>query len=114
MDLLEALDAVRAELAAVGIRGEVDARDVNPPGAWITIYEITHGVVVCGGDVVRVYVYLVVPDTGTTQAITQLSEMLTSAKTVFDLEDSTYIQSLALPGGNSVPSMRLTVDVHTD
>lgn len=115
MDLLEALDTVRAELASVGIRAEVDPRDVNPPGAWISLNEVQHGVVVDGSGVVRTHVYLIVPDTGIAQSTTQLSEMLTSALRVFDPDEATIVTTVQLPsGGNPLPSLRLTIDVHTD
>lgn len=115
MDLLEALDEVRAELESVGIRAEVDPRDVNPPGAWISVASIEHGTVVCGGSVVRTHVYLIVPDTGVATATTQLSEMLTSALRVFDPDEATTTTSVTLPGsGAALPSLRLVIDVQTD
>jgi hypothetical protein len=115
MDILEALDSVRAELSSVGIRAEVDPRDVNPPGAWIALNSIEHGQVMCGGGVVRTHVYLIVPDTGVAEATTQLSELLTSALRVFDPDDSTTATTVQLPGGgNPLPAFRLTIDVQTD
>ncbi len=115
MDILEALDTVRAELLSVGIRAEVDPRDVNPPGAWISLASIEHGTVVCGGSTVRTHVYLIVPDTGVAMATTGLSEMLTSALRVFDPDDDTTTTTVTLPGGgNPLPALRLVIDVQTD
>lgn len=115
MDILEALDSVRAELSSVGIRAEVDPRDVNPPGAWIALNTIDHATVVCGGSTIRTHVYLIVPDNGVAESTTQLNEMLISALRVFDPDDSTTPTTVQLPGGgNPLPALRLVIDVQTD
>lgn len=115
MDLLEALDMLRAELATVGVRAEIDPRDVNPPGAWLALNAITHNDVMCGGGTVQVYVYLIVPDNGIAQATTQLAELLTSALRVFDPDADTITTSVTLPNaGSGLPALRMTVEVQTD
>jgi hypothetical protein len=115
MELLEALDYVRAELLSVGIRAEVDPRDVNPPAAWITLNQIEHGAVICGGSVIRVHVYLIVPDAGVIESTVQLQDMLNSALRVFDPDDATTPQTVQLSGGgNPLPALRLVLDVQTD
>jgi len=115
VQILETLDAIRAELATVGIRAEVDPRDVNPPGAWIALSSIEHNVAIDGTALLRTHVYLVVPDNGVATATTQLAEMLTSALRVFDPDDDTIPTTIQLPGGgNPLPAYRLTVDYHTD
>lgn len=116
MNILEALDHVRHELQSVGIRAEADPRDVNPPGAWITFESVEHGTVVCGGSVVRVHVYLIVPDTGVAQTTTQLSDMLTDLLRVIDPDEPTTKTSVQLPGAGAagLPSLRVALDVQTD
>lgn len=115
MQILETLDAIRAELASVGIRGEVDPRDVNPPGAWIALSTIEHNVAIAGTGLLRAHVYLVVPDNGVATATTQLTELLNSALRVFDPDDDTIPTTIQLPGGgNPLPAFRLTIDTHTE
>lgn len=114
MDILEALDSIRAELESVGIRAEVDPRDVNPPGAWITLGSIQHSAMLAGSNI-RANVFLIVPDTGIAEATTQLNEMLISALRVFDPDADTTPTSVALPdNGQALPALRLVIDVPTD
>lgn len=115
MNILEALDAVRAELQSVGIRAEADPRDVNPPAAWIKLSDIQHGNYMDGGGTIRTHVYLIVPDNGYVESTTQLTDMLNDALRVFDPDDATIPESVQLPGGgNPLPAYRMTIDVHTD
>lgn len=106
-----ALDLIRSQCLTAGIRAETDPRNVNAPGAWITVENVTHGATLDGARV-RVNVYLVVPNTGTEQSLADLDDMLDRLTRVIDPDAPTTPTQIALPDGSELPAVRVTVDVY--
>ena len=109
--MADALDLIRSQCLVAGIRAETDPRNVNAPGAWITVENVTHSATL-GCSTVRVNVYLVVPNTGTEQALSELDRLLDSLLRVVEPDAPTTPTQVALPDGSELPAVRVTVDVN--
>lgn len=109
--MADALDLIRSQCLVAGIRAETDPRNVNAPGAWITVESVTHGATMDSARV-RVNVYLVVPNTGTEQSLSKLDDMLDRLTGVIDPDAPTTPTQIALPDGSELPAVRVTVDVY--
>lgn len=106
---------VTAALAAAGVeRVTTDARDLNPPGVWVSPRVLAHDLL-GGGGTVTLDLWLVAPDTGTPQALATLSDLLALVLAAVDPDaDTDLAQSVTTPNGSGpLPAWRVTLDVES-
>jgi hypothetical protein len=108
VDLEKACKDIVDQLTAAGIRATVDARNLNPPCVQVrrpTLhYKFGRGIAEADWEL-----WLMVPDSGTSQALKTVSELLTDVQTAlgFAAVEATP-DDAALPDGSTVPMYRLT------
>lgn len=113
MDFAAAAANVAAVLETVDIPASVDPAEVTLPGAWISLREVAD-FTLCGGTVL-VDIYLIAPDTMPRDALRILSELTAAAMTVFDVEQLTTNDAIALPdGGRPKPAFKITTKIEVD
>ena len=74
MQTRDALQQLADALTAGGVPTAIDPRDVNLPGAWIKRLS-RHPDLLCGGETLRVQLWLIAPDIGTWDALGYLDDM---------------------------------------
>lgn len=70
----DALQQIADALTAGGVPTAIDPRDVNLPGGWIKRVSRTPDLL-CGGETLRVQLWLISPDVGTWDALGYLDDM---------------------------------------
>ncbi|MGB3604236.1 MAG: hypothetical protein WBA38_11885 [Gordonia sp. (in: high G+C Gram-positive bacteria)] len=107
-ELVAALDRVVTALRGAGLAATTDARDLNPPCAWVTVHDIGTPTL-CGGYQVRADVCLIAGDAGSPQSLTALGALLDKALTVLTLEEPARPMTVQPPGvGVALPSLVIT------
>lgn len=103
LDIPAALDEFTAALTEAGLRAESEPKRLNPPCAWVTARSITHEYL-DGTGTLNVYVYLIAPDTGTANALGQLTRMMNTALGVFTpTEDTSTAERVAVATVSNLP-----------
>lgn len=111
--VLAAVELVRDRVEQSGIRAAIDPRDLNPPGAWVTIDQI-RDVFLSGPPTVDVAVYLIVADQGQRASLANLSSLLDQllASGAVAVDQPIEPQGVTLPsGGSPLPALKLITTV---
>lgn len=110
--IVEACQRAVEALERAGIRATVEARDVNPPGAWIAPARVDSWDY-CTGGAVHLDIILLAPDHGATIAIDTLEGMLEPALDALAEDDISVgtvdlRETATLSGQGPVPAFRIT------
>lgn len=105
--LLDSLTAVVDALKTAGIDATLDAREINPPCAWVTVHDVI-GAYLCGDLQVRADVCLIVGDFGGPLALAALGDLLDKAATVITFDEPARPATLAPPGMAPTPALVIT------
>lgn len=100
-----------ALLATVDIPASVDPADVNLPGAWIAVEDITHQVTLNGTMRLAVAVYLIVPDIDPRRAMESLAPVYNRLMEVVTPDGKVTPTGVVLPD-NPTPMPALRVPVY--
>jgi hypothetical protein len=108
VDLEKACKDIVDQLTAAGVRAAIDARDLNPPCVQVrrpTLhYQFGRSIATADWEL-----WLLVPDSGTSQALKAASELLTAVQTAIGFAGvEATPDDAALPDGSTVPMYRLT------
>ena len=111
LDLDAAVALVIATLGDAGVPAVADARDVNPPMAWVTTGDLTIQTLAGGGSLVC-NIDLIAPDLGETGSRPVLNGMLRKALTVITPDGPIETdRALPLRDGSTLPAYRIPVEV---
>lgn len=105
--LVESLTRVRDALIEGGVHATLDAREIVPPCAWVTVHDVT-GAYLCGDLTVRADVALIVGDFGEPVALEQLGQLLDKVADVLTFEEPGRPVTLTPPGIAPVPAVVIT------
>lgn len=106
---------LRDSLAGAGIPTTLNPGEVNPPGCWVQISDIT-ALTMDEGYSVRFLLHLAVPEASAIEAWDNLSDLLDKALTVVEPDEPMRPGGLVLPHTptQALPSLVLTVDELVD
>lgn len=110
----DALERVAGDLTTAGVPAVVDPRELNAPGAWVTVAPISYDRLAAGVRTLQADVFLIARDLGTPDALDALADMLDLAAGVFPLGEITPT-NLANDnlGGDPLPALqfRITLEI---
>jgi hypothetical protein len=114
MSLRSAVEDLVAALTAAGISAAADPGELNLPGVWVQLESVAH-TLLSGGVTVRLRLYCVAGDTGTLNALDQLSPLYEAVCGVVtpNTDTDTTTVGVQLPDNPTtpMPSLQLSVDV---
>ncbi|MFJ3394003.1 hypothetical protein [Leifsonia aquatica] len=111
LDIDAAVALVIDKLGEAGVPAEADARDINPPMAWVTTGNLTIETLAGGGSLV-VNIDLIAPNLGETETRPILNGMLHKALTVISPDGPIETdRALPLRDGSMLPAYRIPVAV---
>lgn len=111
-----ALAQIADQLAQAGIAATIDPRNVNPPGAWVTLRTFDPDVL-CSptSGLLAAEVWLIAQDSGAPTAYAQLDSMLKLALAAIEASGRVEADRLELPsGGGPRPAYRIPITVHIE
>lgn len=102
-------------LNTAGVPATCDARDVNPPAAWVAADRVVEETL-CLEPLITVNVVLVAPDHGTATALKALDAMLDKAMPALtgvcsSVEDISLSDTATLSGTGPLPAFTVTVTI---
>lgn len=92
-----ALTGVVDVLTAAGINAALDPRDLNLPGVWVTVHDITDPTL-CGGYDVRAQLCLIAGDFATATALQHLGALLDAVAAVVTFDEPVRPARFTPPG----------------
>ena len=115
-DFAQALDEAVAALLAAGLSAGLEPVDVNPPGILVRAdAQVPNLGKLCGTSVLRVSLLLVVPDTRTRTALSDLAKLaarvgpaLKAAGLTLTPDDQTFERVVMPDDPTGLPCLRLT------
>lgn len=107
-----ALDRVVEALRAQGVRATTDARNVNPPCAYVTAGTVGNGTL-CGELAITASVFLIAGDRGGKLSISELGKLLDAADSVLTFEEPARMVQ-ATPPGLPAPLPALLITTTTE
>lgn len=113
--ILEKLTTVVDALNAAGVPATLDARDVNPPGAWVAAGRVVDMTILLE-PIFTVDVVLVAPDHGAATAVEKLDAMLAPAlealaSVTSSIEDIDLSTTASLSSTGPLPAFVVTVTI---
>lgn len=105
--LAAALDRIVAALTEAGIAATTDPRDLQIPGAWVTVHDITDPTL-CGEYSVRADVCLVAADNGAPFEVDALGQLLDLAYTAVTFDEPVRPMTVTPPGLAPLPALVIT------
>ncbi len=109
--LHKALTGIVDVLTAAGVNAAVDPRDLNLPGVWVTVHDITDPTL-CGDYSVRAQLCLIVGDFGTATSLHHLDGLLAAVADVVTFDEPVRPARFTPPG--IAPCHGLSVITSTD
>ncbi|ANA87587.1 hypothetical protein PBI_JEANIE_9 [Gordonia phage Jeanie] len=107
-ELAASLERIVTALEAAGVSATTDARNLNPPCAWVTVADVTTPTL-CGGYQVRAAVCLIAGDFGSGQSLGALGELLDKAAEVVTFDEPVKPMTVTPPGvGVALPALVIT------
>lgn len=108
------LDDLVAALDAADVQASLDPSELNLPGAWVTVEDITPSTLEGGWDINAV-VFLVAADVDHTRAAAALAELFNKATAGGVQPDGPVVpQGVIMPGDPTpLPALRVPVTVTT-
>ena len=115
LQLGQAAQEVADAITALGVPAVVDARDLNPPGAWVTIAPVGYDFLSKGAVSVAFDVFLVARDLPSVQALDSLSDMLAPLADALHLGDVTPMTvTLVNHSADPLPSLSFRIDTRIE
>lgn len=105
--LADALDGVVTALIRADINATTDPRDLQIPGAWVTVHDVTDPVL-CGDYSVRADVCLIAADNGAPLSIEAVGDLLDKASTVLTFDEPVRPMTVTPPGLGALPALVIT------
>lgn len=112
-DLTAPLTELLDLLAAADVRATMNPGEVETPGAWLSLEEVTTANV-AGQDRLACALYLITGDTDALRALGQLSPELAKVRTVLTPDGPVTTTAVVLPSGPTpLPALRVPVHLYT-
>lgn len=113
--ILEKLTAVVDALKGAEVAATLDARDVNPPGAWVAANRV-EDMTLCAEPIISANVVLVAPDHGAARATAELDAMLERALPALasvssSIDDVSLSDTATLSATAPLPAFVVTVTI---
>lgn len=105
--LADSLTAVADTLTAAGIPATVEPRDLQIPGAWVTLHDVIDPTL-CGEYTVRARVCLIASDNGMTHELDALGRMLDLAYDAVTFDEAVTPMTVTPPGMGPLPALVIT------
>lgn len=107
------LDQLIDVLRGAGLEANMNAAELNLPGAWVTL-DTLQAVTVGGGLQLTARVFLIVGETDNARALGGLLELMTKLLTVITPDGQVQAQGVVMPDGSTpLPALSVPVNLYT-
>lgn len=111
MSLASALTGLADRLTAGGLPATVDPRNVNPPGAWVGLDQLSNPLLCGDWGTASAVVMLVAPDIGHDRALTILSDLLDTLGGIVPVATVAADTAALSASPTPLPALRCTVQI---
>lgn len=115
MSLASALETLAETITTeAGIPATTDPRNVNPPGAWVGLDQLTDPILYGGWATATAVVMLVAPDVGHPRALTILSDLLDTLGVAVPVSTVAADTATLSASPTPLPALRCTVQIEVE
>lgn len=105
--LADSLAGVVDTLNAAGVAATTDPRDLQVPGAWVTVHDVIDPTL-CGVYTVRARVCLIASDNGMSHELDALGRLLDLAYDAVTFDEAVTPMTVTPPGMAPLPALVIT------